>query len=61
MIVLINIVTVLMMSAKMANLSPLKIKYFEIKVMTFLSITSTVKFYHVTQIKLKLWSCLVNV
>ena len=44
-------VTILMMSAKMATLGFLKESYFEIKVMTsqFLSMTSATKFYHVTQ------------
>ena len=50
-IILINMVTILMMSAKMATLSLLK-KRFRKKVMTiyFLSRTSPAKFYHVIQI-----------
>ena len=51
-IVLIDIVTILMMSAKMATLSILKIKVFWNKGydVIILSITSLTKFYHVTQI-----------
>ena len=51
-IVLIDIVTILMMSAKMATLSILKIKVFWNKGydVIILSMTSLTKFYHVTQI-----------
>ena len=47
-------VAVLMMSAKLATLSLLKIRYFEIKVMTSYipSMVSPATFYYVTQIVL---------
>ena len=49
-ITLTNIVTILMISAKMTTLGLLR--YFEINFMTlqFLSVTSSRKIYHVTQI-----------
>ena len=52
-------VKILMMSAKMATPGLLKIKYFEIKVITsyILSMTSPTKFCHMTQIILWMWSC----
>ena len=52
MIVLINIVTILMMPAKIATLSILKIKVFWNKGydVIILSMTLLTKFYHVTQI-----------
>ena len=55
-VVLINMAEILL-SAKLATLHLLK--YFEIMVMTtkFLSTTSPIKFFHVTQIILKMWSC----
>ena len=52
MIVLINIVTILMIPAKIATLSILKIKVFWNKGydVIILSMTLLTKFYHVTQI-----------
>ena len=52
-------VKTLMISAKMANPGLLKIKVFEIKVITsyFLSMTSPTKFRQMTQIILWMWSC----
>ena len=51
-ICLINLVIILMMAAKMATPSLLKIAVFEIKVMTsqFMSMTSTTKLYYMIQI-----------
>ena len=52
-------VTILMISVKMATVGFLKSSYFEIKVMTsyILSMTSPTKFLHVTQIILYMWLC----
>ena len=51
-------VTILMMSAKMATLGLLKIKVFLNKGydVIFLPMTSPTKFYHVTHITLWMWS-----
>ena len=58
-IALINIVTILMMSAKMATLGLLKIKVFLNKDydVIFLSMTSATKFYHMNQIVFKILLC----
>ena len=50
--VVITMVSILMMSAKLATLGLLKLKYFEIKIMTswFPSMISPTKAYHVIQI-----------
>ena len=61
-IVLINMITILMISAKMATLGFLKITVFWNKgydvVMSVYDVTN--KIYHVTQIILQMWSCLVT-
>ena len=51
-VVLINMITILIISANLLLLAPLKQSYFEIMVMTsqFLSMTSSTKFYHINQI-----------
>ena len=49
-------VKILMMSAKMATPSLVKIKIFW-NTSHILSITSRTKFCHITQIKLWMWSC----
>ena len=48
-----------MMPWKLATLGLLKMKYFEVKIMTswFLSMASPMKFYHFTQITLHMLSC----
>ena len=58
-IVLIEMFTILMMSAKMDTPGLLKKRNFEKKVMPswFQSMTSTTNFYHVIQIILQKWSC----
>ena len=58
-VVLINMITILIISANLLLLAPLKQSYFEIMVMTsqFLSMTSSTKFYHINQIISQIWSC----
>ena len=58
-IVLINIVTTLIMSEKLATLGLFKINFSRIKIMTllFLLVTSPTNFYHVVYIILYMWSC----
>ena len=58
-IVLINIVTTLIMSEKLATLGLFKINFSRIKIMTllFLLVTSPTKLYHLVYIILYMWSC----
>ena len=55
---MINVVKILMMSSKKATSDLLKLRYFEIKVITsyILSMTSPTKIFHMTQIILWMWS-----
>ena len=54
-------VAILMMSAKLAALDLLKINIFSNKIydviISFHDITEKIKFYHVTQMILYMWSC----